>query len=109
MWKCSVCNYLHNGEEAPEKCPKCGVPKEKFAEVSGEHKDKIERARFTNSLLRELITTMEEVQHLASEGIEDDLDPGCKKVFVEAFEMAEFIKQSTLAEIENHIGKGKWG
>lgn len=27
---CKVCGYIHFGEEAPEKCPQCGAPKEKF-------------------------------------------------------------------------------
>lgn len=27
---CKVCGYVHLGEEAPEKCPQCGVGKEKF-------------------------------------------------------------------------------
>ena len=27
---CSVCGYTHEGENAPEKCPQCGVPAEKF-------------------------------------------------------------------------------
>lgn len=109
MWKCTVCNYLHNGEEAPHKCPKCGAPQEKFNELSGDNKEKVERSRFTNSLLRELITMMEEIEQIAIEGIEDDLDPGCKKVFMDTLEAAEFIKQTSTAEIENHIGKGKWG
>ncbi|MCD7962305.1 MAG: NADH peroxidase [Rikenellaceae bacterium] len=30
---CTVCGYVHNGEEAPEKCPQCKVPAEKFKEV----------------------------------------------------------------------------
>ncbi|MCQ2973848.1 MAG: NADH peroxidase [Bacteroidales bacterium] len=29
-WICPVCGYVHEGEEAPEKCPKCKAPKEKF-------------------------------------------------------------------------------
>lgn len=29
---CSVCGYVYEGEEAPEKCPQCGAPKEKFVE-----------------------------------------------------------------------------
>jgi len=29
-WVCSVCGYVHEGDEAPEKCPQCGEPKEKF-------------------------------------------------------------------------------
>ncbi len=32
-WNCSVCGYIHEGPEAPDKCPNCGVPKEKFSEV----------------------------------------------------------------------------
>ena len=27
---CPVCGYVHEGDEAPEKCPQCGVPGEKF-------------------------------------------------------------------------------
>ena len=30
---CTVCGYVHEGNEAPEKCPKCGVPASKFKEV----------------------------------------------------------------------------
>jgi rubredoxin len=29
-WVCPVCGYVHNGDEAPEKCPLCGVPGAKF-------------------------------------------------------------------------------
>ncbi len=29
-WICSVCGYVHEGETAPEKCPKCNQPAEKF-------------------------------------------------------------------------------
>ncbi|QIB70792.1 NADH peroxidase [Aminipila butyrica] len=32
-WTCSVCGYTHEGAEAPEKCPQCGVPAEKFIKV----------------------------------------------------------------------------
>jgi len=30
---CSICGYVHIGEEAPEICPQCKQPKEKFNEV----------------------------------------------------------------------------
>ena len=33
---CTVCGYVHEGNEAPEKCPVCKVPAEKFAEQKGE-------------------------------------------------------------------------
>lgn len=29
-WICKVCGYVHEGPEAPEKCPQCGAPKSKF-------------------------------------------------------------------------------
>ena len=33
---CPVCGYIHEGEHAPEKCPLCKVPGEKFNEMTGE-------------------------------------------------------------------------
>ena len=33
---CSVCGYVHEGNEAPEKCPQCKAPKEKFIAQAGE-------------------------------------------------------------------------
>ena len=30
---CSVCGYVHDGDSAPERCPMCKVPAEKFNEV----------------------------------------------------------------------------
>ncbi len=29
-WRCTVCGYIHVGDQPPEKCPMCGSPKEKF-------------------------------------------------------------------------------
>jgi len=29
-WICTVCGYVHEGEEAPAVCPQCRQPKEKF-------------------------------------------------------------------------------
>lgn len=33
---CTVCGYVHEGDEAPDKCPVCKAAKEKFKEMSGE-------------------------------------------------------------------------
>ncbi|MBE6831628.1 MAG: NADH peroxidase [Ruminococcaceae bacterium] len=33
---CSVCGYVYEGEEAPDFCPQCKAPKEKFVEQSAE-------------------------------------------------------------------------
>ncbi len=29
---CTVCGYVHEGNQPPEKCPQCGVPADKFVE-----------------------------------------------------------------------------
>lgn len=33
---CSVCGYVHEGDSAPDNCPTCKAPKEKFNEQIGE-------------------------------------------------------------------------
>lgn len=35
-WRCLNCGYLHEGTEAPEKCPACGHPQAHF-EILGEN------------------------------------------------------------------------
>lgn len=32
-WKCTVCGYIHTGDNPPEKCPICGVPADMFVKV----------------------------------------------------------------------------
>ena len=32
-WICKVCGYVHEGDEALEQCPLCGVGPEEFEEV----------------------------------------------------------------------------
>ena len=32
-WICPVCGYVHEGDTAPEKCPQCKVPGNKFKKV----------------------------------------------------------------------------
>ena len=32
-WKCSVCGYIHEGDQVPEQCPVCKQPKEKFVKI----------------------------------------------------------------------------
>jgi len=109
MWKCEVCNLILDVAEPPEKCPRCGAPKEKFSELTGEAKEKVEKSRETNNLLMELCELMEQAEALSEEGIEINLDPGCLALFKKAKEQTEILKQSAKAEIEVHVGKGKWG
>lgn len=39
-WKCSVCGYIHEGNEAPDVCPVCKVKKEKFVKMEEESNSK---------------------------------------------------------------------
>lgn len=29
-WFCPVCGYIHDGDSAPERCPRCNVPGSMF-------------------------------------------------------------------------------
>lgn len=35
-FRCIVCDYIHEGENAPDECPLCGVGPEQFEEVTEE-------------------------------------------------------------------------
>ena len=35
-WRCSVCGYIYEGDEAPAACPQCKQPAEKFVKVEEE-------------------------------------------------------------------------
>ena len=38
-WECTVCGYIHEGEEPPDECPVCSADKSMFVEVieQGQH------------------------------------------------------------------------
>ncbi len=109
MWQCGVCNFIHQGDDAPDKCPKCGAPKEKFSALAEDRVRLIQRSRLGNDLLMELSGLMDAIEELAEVGIEDDLDPGCVKLYKECKDFAVFARQSLKAEIQTHMSKGKWG
>ena len=35
-WTCSVCGYVHTGDQPPAACPQCKVPAEKFREQAAD-------------------------------------------------------------------------
>ncbi len=35
-WQCTVCGYIHEGDEPPEECPVCGADRSKFIELVSE-------------------------------------------------------------------------
>ena len=38
-WKCTVCGYVHEGEQPPKQCPICKQPAEKFEKVAKVNKN----------------------------------------------------------------------
>ena len=38
-WRCTVCGYIHEGDQAPEKCPVCKAPASKFKEMVEEEEN----------------------------------------------------------------------
>ena len=108
LWKCSFCGYLYEGDDAPEKCPKCGSPKEKFSSLSEEDAKKVYDSDRTNDIHMEIITLAMKIETLAKEGIEINLDANCVSVFKNAVKEAWVLKQRSKAEIAGHVSKGKW-
>ena len=108
-WKCSVCGYVHDGDEAPGQCPKCGAPAEKFAALDEQAANLVERSRHTNSLHCRLVNLGRKLEQVCGDGIEDKLDPGCVDVFQKARAHSYEIMKLSMTEIQGHIAKGKWG
>lgn len=108
MYRCGVCGYIHEGDEAPDRCPKCGAPKEQFSKLTEAEVQLIERSRYTNDLHIQLIHLMEKAISIAEMGIEDDLDPPCVALFKNAKKQCEIISMSSRTEISGHVMKGKW-
>ena len=109
MWECGACGYIWEGEEPPDRCPKCNARKERFAKLDDKAMELIERSRYTNSLYFHLYALLEQVQDLAGEGMDDNLDPQCVRLFTKAADQAEVLIQSMKSELKNHMKKGKWG
>lgn len=108
LWKCSVCGFIHEGDDAPEACPKCGAPKEKFVLLTDEEAGKIYAADRTNDIHMELVTLAGKIVELCKEGIDLNLDPPCVSTFEKAKQEAWVIKQRAKAELEGHMKRGKW-
>lgn len=108
LFKCTVCGFVYEGEEAPDFCPKCEFPKEKFEELTKEQADKIYSSDRTNDIHMELIQLSMKIIDLCDEGIGLNLDPPCVSAFTKAKNEAWIIKQRSKAELAGHLGKGKY-
>lgn len=108
LFKCSVCSLVYEGENAPDKCPKCGQSKEQFVELSSEAAALVYKSERTNDIHMEIIALTDKIVKLAKEGNDLNLDPNCVLSFTKAIGEAYAMKQNAKAELENHMKKGKW-
>jgi rubredoxin len=46
-WKCTVCGYVHTGDEPPETCPVCGADRSKFIEIEEDVTEEVPAAAST--------------------------------------------------------------
>lgn len=108
LWKCSTCGFLHEGNESPEKCRKCGGTKEKFYALTSDDAKKIYAPDRTNDIYMEIVNLAMRINEIAKEGIEINLDSKCAELFKQLQEEAWMIKVKCKAEMANHVGDGKW-
>lgn len=109
LWKCGVCGYVHDGDEAPEACPKCGAPREKFAELDEAASGLVKKSRKTNEVHMKVASKLSKVVGLCDAGIDENLDPACVDLLTKTRKHAVESIQMVKAEIEAHMNKGKWG
>ncbi|MCD7824938.1 MAG: NADH peroxidase [Clostridiaceae bacterium] len=68
---CSVCGYVHEGDAAPEKCPQCGVPAEKFNEVKSDE---------MNWAAEHVLGVAQGVDEEIVQGLRDNFNGECSEV-----------------------------
>lgn len=107
-WKC-VCGYIHDGDTAPEKCPKCGAPAEKFTKLDDKAAELVERSRHTNTLHCRLIDLARQIERVCNDGIQDSFDSACVDVFQKSKMRSYEMMKLSMTEIQGHMNKGKWG
>jgi len=108
-WKCGGCGFIHDGDCAPDKCAKCGAPKEKFVLLDDAAANLVERSRRTNMLHARLVVLARDMEAACKDGISDNLDPNCVAVFSKSLAHAYESMKLSMTEMQGHMGKGKWG
>ncbi len=104
-----MCNFVFEGPQPPDRCPKCGAPKEQFRQLSEQEAGLVTRSRRSNYLHMRALTLLRELLTVAEEIAQDNLDPPCVKIANEEKEFALTTIQKIMAELESHMKKGKWG
>ena len=96
-WTCSVCGYTHEGDQAPEKCPQCGVPAEKFNKVEGEREWAAEH----------VVGVAQGVDREIIQGLRDNFNGECSEVGM-YLAMARVAHREGYPEIGLYWEKAAW-
>ena len=84
---CSVCGYTHEGDNAPERCPQCGVSSDKFNKVD------------TSATL----AWADEHKIGVAKGLDAEVVQGCKDHFVgECTEVGMYLAMARQADREGY-------
>jgi len=108
MWRCEVCGYLHEGEEPPDLCPKCGAPKEKFELLDEEEAEMMRDALATREKYSQIYEHLEAIEKIAGEGLALNLDEGCNQIFTKTREDMVSIRQRIQEELDGHAQECIW-
>jgi rubredoxin len=108
MWRCEVCGYLHEGEEPPDFCPKCGAPKEKFELLDDEEAQLMRDAALTKQKYAGIYARLEEIIRLAREGIDLDLDEGCTAIFKQTRDDVAGLSKKIKTALSGHAHECIW-
>ncbi|MCR4435341.1 MAG: NADH peroxidase [Clostridiales bacterium] len=83
---CSVCGYVHIGTEAPETCPQCKAPREKFVEKT-----------------EEALTWADEHKIGVAQGVDPEVVEGLRANFMgECTEVGMYLAMSRQADREGY-------
>ena len=53
-WKCSICNYVHEGDSPPGECPHCESIAEVFSEQSNKKENEAKPKQLEKKVTRKL-------------------------------------------------------
>lgn len=86
---CTVCGYIHEGTEAPEKCPLCKAPANKFKEVTEEDENEF--------------ATVHELGRAYTDQVSEELVMHCKNTFAgECCEVGMYLAMARQADREGY-------
>ena len=84
---CSVCGYTHEGDNAPERCPQCGVASDKFNKIDASA----------------TLAWADEHKIGVAKGLDAEVVQGCKDHFIgECTEVGMYLAMSRQADREGY-------